>query len=349
MEIKTSQKILQDFFEGKYSYNEYLLIRDWLNQSDGNAEITDNLIRQWHDLANSETAGDPSLQPIFEKIQYRILLEEKKKQNKKLFLRIYRYAAAILLLPVLMISIWLYYSGRYDQHAVNVTEQTQGWVEINAPEGARVQFLLPDSTTGWLNSGAKLRYPAVFTGDRKVDLTGEAYFDVKHLGHSEFMVSVADMDVKVLGTTFNVSAYPDDNFTDVVLKEGRVEITGKRGKFNYTLMPDEKITFNRDSLSLSVTTVNADRYSAWKDGYLIIENEPLKDVVGRIERWYNCEIEIATKDLGNYKFKATFKDEPIEEVLRLFARTTPMDYKIQTREFDSDGILKKKKVVMRMK
>jgi ferric-dicitrate binding protein FerR (iron transport regulator) len=225
----------------------------------------------------------------------------------------------------------------------------QSWVEINAPEAARVEFLLPDSTKGWLNSGSKLKYPAIFEKNRKVELTGEAYFEVKKQKDSEFIVSLANLDVKVLGTKFNVSGYTDDMFTDVVLSEGKVEINGKTGVFKQILSPDEKITYNIQTKSLKLSSVDANRYSAWKDGFLIMDNEPLEQVIGRIERWYNAEIVIQDEALKSYRFKVTFKDEPLEEVLRLIAITTPIKYVIEKRDTGANGILKKKKVTIDLK
>ena len=182
-----------------------------------------------------------------------------------------------------------------------------------------------------------------------MELTGEAYFEVNHIDQSGFVVSVADMDVKVLGTKFNVSAYSDDPFTYVVLKEGKVEVDGKSGVFNHALLPNEKIKFNRKSKTLNLTKVNANRYLAWRNGYLIIDNESLGQVVGKLERWYNCKIIIKDEVLNNYRFKATFRDEPLEEVLRLIAITTPIKYDIKKREVGSDGILKQKEVTIQLK
>ena len=98
-----------------------------------------------------------------------------------------------------------------------------------------------------------------------------------------------------------------------------------------------------------MSEVDADRFSAWKDGYLIIDNEPLGQVAGRLERWYNAEIIIQDERLKNYRFKATFKDEPLEEVLRLIAITTPIRYEIEKRDMDANGVVKQKKVILKLK
>lgn len=349
MKNNIDHKTLLNFSKGKYSYKDYIKVKNWFKQIEENSEIKEQLFAQWIELADAELVKDNSLNHIFEKIQYYILLEEKKEARKINIWSYYRQAAAILLIPVLAFSIWYNISSKSGEFNTTEQQMAQSWIEINAPDGARVEFLLPDSSRGWLNSGSKLKYPAIFNEARKVELTGEAWFDVRHIDENGFVVSVPDMDVKVLGTQFNVSAYSDDDFTNVTLEEGKVEVNGKAGMFNQVLEPNEKIAFNRESRSLKVSAVDAIRFSAWKEGCLIVNNEPLGDVVGRLERWYNVDIHIQDEELKGYRFKATFKNEPLEEVLRLMAKTTPIIYKIDTRSEYSNGVLKQKKVTIKLK
>ena len=192
------------FLEGKYSYNDYLKVKQWLNEWEENPEIREELLTQWKEIHNNSVETCQSLQHIFEKIQYAILLEEKKSTRKSVLWNFYRQAAAILLIPVLAFSLWYYVSTEKSGVTGASPLMASSWVEINAPEGARVEFFLPDSTSGWLNSGSKLKYPSVFEQHRKVQLTGEAYFEVKQMVQSDFVVSVPDLDVKVLGTKFNI-------------------------------------------------------------------------------------------------------------------------------------------------
>jgi len=281
-------------------------------------------------------------------LQYRILLEEKSGSKSRSIWSVYSKVAAILLLPVIALSLLYYYSNKTVQQSP-ATQFAQSWVEINAPAGSRVEFSLPDGSRGWLNSGSTLKYSPVFTNQREVDLTGEAWFDVKHLEKSNFTVSVKDMVINDLGTKFNVSAYNDDQFSSVILEEGKVEIDGTTGVFNEILQPNEKLSFDKNARAISVKAVDASRFSAWKDGYLVIDDETLGQVEGRIERWYNIDLVIKDETIKNYRFKATFKDEPIEEVLRLLAKTTPMTYDFDIRESDTDGLYKQKRVTIKLK
>jgi Fe2+-dicitrate sensor, membrane component len=337
---KIDYKLLNNFSKGNYSYNDYLKVKHWFTQVKDDAEMEEQLFAEWGEL--TDTPESKSLHSIFEKIQYQILLEEKNKAKNRSIWSYYKQIAAVLI-PILILSAtWFFYS----QPEKKVV---QPWVEINVPEGARIEFLLPDSTTGWLNSGAKLKYPSEFSSHRKVELVGEAYFEVKHLDNSDFTVGVKDMNIRVLGTKFNVSAYYNEAFTDVVLKEGKVEVIGTSTDFKQILNPDEKISFNRETTDLKVNKVDADLYAAWTNGYLVLDNEPLEQAAKKMERWYGAEITIIDEKLKNFRFKATFKDEPLEEVLRYISMTTPLTYRIESRDQDNNGIVKKKQIIISLK
>lgn len=340
MDNNINYKTLLDFSNGKYSYNDYLKVKHWFSKVKDDEKVEEQLFDQWKEFANS--AETISLDPIFERIQYQILLEEKKNKQKKNIWFYYRQVAAILI-PIFVISALLYFYATPNQ------KTAQSWLEINVPEGARIEFLLPDSTSGWLNSGAKLKYPTEFTEHRKVELVGEAYFNVKHMDHSDFTVGVKDMNIKVLGTKFNVAAYANEAVTEVVLKEGKVEINGTAKVFSQILLPDEKIVYNHETNSLSTRKIDAKLYTAWKDGYLVIDNEPLEQTARKFERWYGVEIIIQDEKIKNLRLKATFKEEPIEEVMRFISMTTPITYQIKNREEGSDGILKRKQVLIKLK
>lgn len=333
-------KTLLDFSKGKYSYNEYLKVRHWFTSVRDDTKFEEQLFDQFKEFADS--ANTKSLHPIFEKIQYHILLEEKRTERKRNIWHYYRRVAAVLI-PLIAISATLYFLTQPNKTSA------EAWLEINVPEGVRIEFLLPDSTSGWLNSGAKLKYPAEFTRNRKVELIGEAFFKVKHIDHSDFTVGVKDMNIKVLGTKFNVSAYTNEAFTEVVLKEGKVEINGTATVFNHFLHPGEKISYNHETSSLNSSSVDPNIYSAWTNGYLVIDNEPLSQAVKKLERWYSADIIIQDETLKNFRFKATFGDETLDEVLRFIAMTTPITYKIENRSQGTNGILKKRQVIIKLK
>ncbi len=337
-----TNRVLDNFIKGKYTYNEYLQVKEWFNNIHNHEEVKRYLSEYWSEINRDREADDKSLEHIYENIEYHILLEEHNEAKKIKFWDIYRQVAAILLIPVIAFSIYYYIKGE-SSPAVE-----SGWVEINSPQGARTEFMLPDGSKGWLNSGSKLRYASSFIRSRTVELSGEAFFDVTPQ-KSVFTVSIEDLYVSVYGTEFNVTAYPGEDLAEVVLESGSVKVTGKTCNLEKTLMPDQKLAYMPTDNKYSLKRVNTKIYTSWKEGFLMMDNETFEQAVKRMGKWYNVEIIIEDEVLKNYRFKATFQDEPIEEVLRLMAITTPIEYDIKKRVAEENGIYKKKEIHLRLK
>jgi len=157
------------------------------------------------------------------------------------------------------------------------------------------------------------------------------------------------MDVKVLGTKFNVSAYAADALSEVLLKEGEVEVVGKSDQFSAVLKPEEKISYNSVKKTVKQSKVDMKKYLSWIDGYLVIDNEPFETAIRKIEHWYNVDITFENEQLKAYRLRATFHNEPLENVLRLVALSTPIVYTIEDEVFDPEGILKKKQITIKLK
>ena len=167
-------------------------------------------------------------------------------------------------------------------------------IQINQlviPYGNRSKIILCDSTVIWLNAGSRLIYPSTFTGDqREVFLFGEAFLEVSKDKKHPFVVSTNDVSIQVLGTKFNVSAYPEDEVVQTVLAEGRILIKrtdspllGKEVVIN----PGQMATFNKKSSETKVVNVDPDYYVIWKEGLLKFNNEDLSRVIKKLERFYN--------------------------------------------------------------
>ena len=340
MKNEATYKILRRFSEGKYSWNDYKKVKNWFDQIHNFQEAKEYLENHWKEINEQEDASEQSLKHIYYEVEYQILLEERRKERKKRWSNRYQKVAAILIIPLLAFSAWQFFNDFQSKN-------NAAWVEINAPEGSRTQFSLPDGSTGWLNSGSKLKYNPVFK-ERDVELKGEAWFDVEH-NKNTFTVKTPNMDICVLGTQFNVMSYSDENFTEVVLEDGKVEVIGTYNYFEKELVPGEKLRYLPDANKFQVYQVDTKPYTAWKDGYLMLDDETLEQAVSRMERWYNVDIDIQNETLRNYRFKATFQDEPLEEVLRLMSISTPIEYTIEKRESNGDNFYEKKKVQIKLK
>jgi transmembrane sensor len=211
---------------------------------------------------------------------------------------------------------------------------------IVVPYGKRTQVTLSDGTRVWLNSGSKLVYPVLFEEDsRDVYLEGEGIFDVFHFESKPFYVKTKDFQIKVLGTVFNVSAYPDDKCSRAILEQGKIEIAANRTSFfskdELILMPGNMAVFSPEEKILKQYQVNPADYMSWREGYFIFKSEKLENILKRLGRYYNVKMIIQDPSLGEEIFSGSLdmKGSP-EEVLGMIFKMTP--FKIR---YENDEIL----------
>lgn len=307
-------------------------------------QLDDLMKSHWQKLDNKTVdVSDERVNYIHKKILFK--LDSEKADNTRTlnvnkWLQVFQKVAAVLIVPIIIVSVFYNMYNR---------QGSQSWVEINSPEGARTEFHLPDGSSGWLNGGSKIKYDPEFLSTRQVELSGEAYFDVVKQNGISFIVGTPAMNINVLGTKFNVSTNSKEGLTEVVLEEGKIEAIGTIKTFNKVLVPGDKLDFNFQKNILKIESIDTESYTAWKDGFLMLNEETLEQCTRRIERWYNVDIEIVDEQLKNYGFKATFKDESLEEVIRLLAITTPIDFEILPRKIDENGVYLKQKIILKLK
>lgn len=212
--------------------------------------------------------------------------------------------------------------------------------EITVPFGQMSQLTLSDGTKIWLNSGTTLRYPERFAEDQRVvSIEGEAYFEVAKMPNKPFTVNVADMKVKVLGTSFNLSAYKEDAAISVTLVEGKVAVQDNTGNTIALLSPGQKATKNKNETNLDIRNVETGFYSAWTDGKIFFDDEPLSQIANKLERWFNVEISFADEDLKSYRFTGTIlKNKPIDQIMQALELLSPIRFAHQVNANGRDKI-----------
>jgi len=209
---------------------------------------------------------------------------------------------------------------------------------IKIPYGKKFKLQLSDGTMVQLNSGTTLKYPVKFIAgeNRQVFLNGEAFFDVAKDKKHPFIVNADALNVRVLGTHFNVSNYPEDAATDVVLVEGSVGMYGLNEEFdankNTVLKPGYKGSFNRENNAISTKAVITDIYTSWINGGLTFRNMTFKNIITKLERRYNVTIVNKNEKLANEKFNASFKEESIENVMSYFNDIHGINYTIKNNQ-----------------
>ena len=206
---------------------------------------------------------------------------------------------------------------------------------LKIPFGKKFRLQLSDGTMVHINSGSTLKYPVKFIAgeNRQVYLDGEAFFDVAKDKKHPFIVNADNLNVRVLGTHFNVSNYPEDTFTDVVLVEGSVGMYSSNEEFNADkstiLKPGYKGSFNKENASIFTRQVITEIYTSWIDGGLTFRNMTFKNIITKLERRYNVTIINKNEKLANEKFNASFKEESIENVMSYFNDVHGINYTIK--------------------
>jgi transmembrane sensor len=204
-----------------------------------------------------------------------------------------------------------------------------------------------------LNYGSRIKYPQNFWGEtRGVSLTGEAYFEVTHNPDKPFVVTTGLIDVKAIGTVFNVNAYPINNYVATTLVEGKVllvkQLTGEKAKQLGELKPGQHVNCNSKTGKIVSNVGNVDKYIAWKDGKLVFDNEPIEQVAQRLSQMFNVEIQV-DNEVRKYNYTVTFVDEPLFQILELLTAATPVTFRALPRTKNSDGTFSKQKILIERK
>lgn len=305
-------------------------LKTWIAAS---AENQQYFIRQreiWFSAVSREAASVYDKDKAFENFRNRV---ESQKEIQSTSRRgfslsaLWRYAAVVAtIIAVGCISYW--------QGEVNVKD-TFADISVEAPLGSKTKLYLPDGTLVWLNAGSRMTYSQGFGVDnRKVELEGEGYFEVKRNEKIPFFVKTKDLQLQVLGTKFNFRDYPEDHEVVVSLLEGKVGLNNLlREEKEAVLSPDERAVLNKANGLLTVESVTASNASQWTDGYLFFDEELLPDIAKELERSYNVKIHIANDSLKTFRFYGNFvrREQNIQEVLEALASTEKMQYKIEER------------------
>jgi len=332
-------EILRRFFSGKYSRKDYLWVKSVFSNPKDKELLKESLENHWNEF-NDSYADTGDVDYMLQRIHYKIDNIESS-TSKVRYLRIFRQIAAVLVIQVVLTFLAFYYFQDKKQDTETI------FAEIECPLGARVKFDLPDGSSGYLNSGSRLKYPVQFKNKRDIELSGEAWFNVAHDSIHPFVVETHNLNIEVLGTRFNVIAHEGDLSEEVILAEGRVKIASESGQVLSVLKPDERLVLNTEKMTYTQETLDASQYLAWTEGKLVFRNESMEQVAKRLGRWYNAEIEIEDPELLEHAFRATFIDEPLDEVLKILAKTTPITYEITKRKQTTDNIYLKKHVILR--
>jgi len=340
---KSDLEIIEKFIRGTANPVEERYVQSLFADYKESFLLKNFMDSKWKEYLKEPATDQAELSHVLDRVHHIIHKREmKKEQNmvRKLY-RWYSVAAAVLLIPLLIAGlVWIYGKGTaFQPVALEKVSCT-----LLAPLGSRIAFTLPDGTRGWLNSGSELQYSLPFSDNRQVAVSGEAWFEVARNEANSFEIDAGNSRIKVLGTNFNVNAYPEEDYLEVALVEGKVEFSSIGLKVPVVLKPDQRLIYRNNRVIVDST--DAIKYAAWVEGKLVFRGDPMPEVARRLERWYNVKVEIVDKDLENDVIRGTFQDDSLNEVLRLLCMTSPIRYKILDRKELADGTFEKGKVLL---
>ena len=248
--------------------------------------------------------------PVPSAVMYQRIVRQLHRQRIR---RLIAYAAAILIPVALFIGLFMRINSQVDLLA------DDGYDEVYVPNGERMQVLFQDGSKVHLNSGSRIRYPKKFgLYERKVYLEGEAWFEVAKNKNRPFVVDLSYMDIKVLGTSFNMKSYPSET-QQVTLVQGKVEV--RVGNYSRKLQPGEQLNYSSEGPEIRNVDVKA--YTAWKDRRFVFNDDLLEEVIHKLGRWYDVEFFLRDAEVRKIRFTGNLpKYRNLDQVLNKLELTT---------------------------
>ncbi len=321
-------KLIEKYKSGKCSPYEKKLLEDYLDSFQNNAD-------GW----NEDEMGKHR---IVEAKIFAEIIKNLRKDKTYSFTRAF-YSPALLkrvasiIFFIIVGSGILYMSGIFNQK-----NGAAIWYEKITSSGETTILSLADGSTVNLNAESKLRYPEEFEGEtREVYLEGEGYFTIYHNADKPFIVQTKKLTTTVLGTKFDVSAYPENNTIAVSLLEGKVKVSssewGKNGK-KIVLKPKEKLLYDKENNICSLAAVDSLKAIGWKDGIYKFENEPLSEVLTQLERAFGVKFELTDQLVLTQKITSKFEKSSIETVAEVIKSLSGLDYKLTKESNGRDKV-----------
>lgn len=311
-----TDQTLIEFINDKLSPSEKRRIIKWIEASEENR-------KRYHLIKARQTAAAFNT-PAFDVEKGYRDLQGRTLQKKKMLPLIIRIAASVLLI----VTAWIVWNPAPEesipqQDSVPVTAEQV----MVAERGENHEVTLPDGSTVLLNSDSRITWNSDFdAGEREIHLTGEAFFDVVRDTLRPFIVHTGNMDVKVLGTTFNVRAYPDDKEPVTTLISGAVEVSGD-DQSTVTLRPMQTAVLDRNTDRFEIFDITENEAAPWREGKLMFKDTPLETVIRDIERKYDVKCKVVSLDMKDFLFTGTFNNLTIEEVLRVLKISSDIDHR----------------------
>lgn len=318
-----NEEILLQYIDGMLTVNEAAAVEEWLSASPENEKLLEQLYFTREVVSRVRVMQSVDLEQSLRRFKTQVYKLDKKIRLRWMVWLVQR-VAAVLFVPILVLSAYLWMQGGKKEVRM---------LEVRTNPGVVSMFNLPDGSRVWLNSASSLKYPSDFVADsREVELEGQGYFEVTHDASQPFIVHAGqEYEVEVLGTTFNVVAYADDDLIETTLVEGSVNVHVQSvggQELSRRIKPNEKATFTKTTRKLDVEAVNTDHETAWKNGEIIFRNHPMSQVLKVLSRHYHVKFMVKDSVVLNSIITAKFKNEQLPQVMEYLRLASGIKYTI---------------------
>jgi transmembrane sensor len=319
------------FLNGDASFEEKQELYDWISKSDANARYFAQVRDLWDaSLVNPSVIAETEKEWM--NFYNRLKLQHSSINEPIIGAKTRKWSAVFFrIAAALILGIFI---GGTAFYLHNLKFSPIVYQSLIVPYGSMSELVLSDSSVIYLNAGTQIRYSMNYgKHSREVYLSGEALFDVKHLGKNQpFIVHTNMYDVKVLGTEFNVRAYDTDNTSHTTLQRGRVWISSPTCR-NVFLQPGQQFIMDKKSRKAVIRNVDAMVFTSWKDSFSSFTKLTLQDLFVLMEQRYHVTIEVQRRDILNYHYSGTISEEDdIKSILEIVQKTLPIEYEIKNNK-----------------
>jgi len=317
------ERVIQDYIQGNVSSEDKKTIYDWIQEDPGKRK---QLFRN-KDLWEASLIGSKRFNET-EKKQW-LNLEKRITTGKNKTFSLLEFAR---IAAVIVLTFGIGWTGHYFYSSKLFPNHHTEQKTVEAGKGQIKEIFMADGTHVWLNSDSRLSFPSAFTeNNRKVNLRGEAFFEVTANKKKPFWVTTGNHRIKVTGTKFNVCEYPESKIIETTLIEGKVKII--TGNIIKDLLPGQQSSFNTETSRIKISEDDFKIYTAWKDGRYEFTNESIDKVFKIIERWWDVKINYPEAKLKNEKISGVLKrHKPVEQLFCLIGQVIPIQYEIENDE-----------------
>lgn len=311
--------------------NEKLEFETWLELSETNRQVFASIKKAWNENYEEDIPGLEEKQDYIWNQALNNSHSDERKYNVISLISFSRVAVAASLL-IVGLYVWFQFQDRLPG-VDPIADNNVSWIERVNNKGERKYYQLPDGSSVWLNAESTLRYASSFSEtSRKVQLVGEAYFEVKKDVNRPFLVEVYGSTVVVLGTSFNVSSYTNEKEVKIALLEGKVKVENQEQTQMVVLSPGEELVVSKDVDELRKARFNYEDTFGWKEGVLSFDGVNFSDFKHRLERWYNIEIEVRGNAPENWELRAKYNNEVLKNVLKDISFNKGFQYRIENEK-----------------